>query len=99
MTSLLPISECLMVLLRVQFINDNFFAGQGRTKVCGGAYLTYAAAGNLRRTPPSGKKALYGWSLANYLRLRSSSTNLTIASTNTSRGKAFLSTKVAAIKE
>jgi hypothetical protein len=40
-----------------------FFAGQGRTKVCGEAYFTYAAVGNLRRTPPRGKKAIYGWTL------------------------------------
>ena len=40
-----------------------FFAGQGRTKVCGEAYWSYAAAGNLRRTPASGKKAIYGWTL------------------------------------
>ena len=38
-----------------------FFSGQGRTKVCDKAYYKYAAAGNLGKTPPSAKKAIYGW--------------------------------------
>jgi len=40
-----------------------FFAGQGRTRVCGEAYFMYAAAGNPRRTQSSGKKTIYGWTL------------------------------------
>jgi hypothetical protein len=36
--------------------NVIFFAGQGRTMVYGEACFLYAAAGNLRRTPLSGKK-------------------------------------------
>jgi len=42
-----------------------FPAEQGRTKVCGEAYYTYAAAGNPRRTQFSGEKAIYGWTLVN----------------------------------
>jgi len=40
-----------------------FFAGQGRTRVCGEAYFMYAAAGNPRRTQSSVKRAIYGWTL------------------------------------
>ena len=40
-----------------------FFAGQGRTRVCGEAYFMYAAAVNPRRTQSNGKKAIYGWTL------------------------------------
>jgi hypothetical protein len=42
-----------MTLVSVQFINVIFFAGQGRTKVCGEAYFTNAAAGNPLR--PAGQ--------------------------------------------
>jgi hypothetical protein len=41
-----------------------FFAGQGRTRVLGEAYTKYAAAENPRRTKPSGKKTIYGWTLS-----------------------------------
>jgi hypothetical protein len=40
-----------------------FFVGKGRTRVCGETYLLYAAARNPRRTPPNGKKTIYGWKL------------------------------------
>jgi hypothetical protein len=40
-----------------------FFVGQGRTRFCGEAYSKYAAAVNSRRTPPIGKKTIYGWKL------------------------------------
>jgi hypothetical protein len=40
-----------------------FSVGQGRTRICGETYLLYVAAGNPRRTPPSGKKTIYGWKL------------------------------------
>jgi hypothetical protein len=40
-----------------------FFVGQGRTRICGEAYSKYAAAGNPRRTQPSEKKTIYGWTL------------------------------------
>ena len=46
-----------------------FFAGQGRTRVCGEAYFADAAAGNPRRTPPNGKKAIYGWTLTDLISL------------------------------
>ena len=60
---LVPIRDLFKALLSVQFINVDFFAGQGRTRVCGEAYFMYAAAGNPRRTPPSGKKTICGWTL------------------------------------
>jgi len=44
---------------------SHFFVEQGRTRVFGEAYLLYAAAGNPRRTPLSGKRAIYGWTLTN----------------------------------
>ncbi len=44
---------------------SNFFVEQGRTRVCGEAYSTYAAAGKPRRTPLGGKRAIYGWTLSN----------------------------------
>ena len=40
-----------------------FPAEQDRTRVCGEAYYTYAAAGNPRRTQFSGKMAIYGWTI------------------------------------
>ena len=43
----------------------NFFVERGRTRVCGEAYSTYAAAGKPRRTPLGGKSAIYGWTLSN----------------------------------
>ena len=42
---------------------SNFCPDQGRTRVCGEAYLLYAAAGNPRRTPSRAKRAIYGWTL------------------------------------
>jgi hypothetical protein len=39
---------------------SNFFVKQGPTKVYGEVYLTYVAAGKLRRTPPGRKMAIYG---------------------------------------
>jgi hypothetical protein len=41
-------------------------SAQGRTRVCGEAYLPYAAAGNPRRTPLRGKRAIYGRKLNKY---------------------------------
>jgi hypothetical protein len=38
------------------------FSG-GRTRGCGEAHVVYVAAENPRRTQPSGKKAIYGWTL------------------------------------
>jgi len=35
----------------------------GQARVFGEAYFLYAAAGNPRRTPLSGKIAIYGWTL------------------------------------
>jgi hypothetical protein len=46
-----------------------FFAGQGRTRVCGEAYFMYAAAGNPRRTQSSEKKTIYGWTLDRPLKI------------------------------
>jgi hypothetical protein len=43
------------------------FTGQGRTRVCGEADMMCAAGENLRRTPTSGKKAIYGWTLGELL--------------------------------
>ncbi len=40
---------------------SDFFVEQGRTRVFGEAYFLYAAAGKPRRTPLSGKIAIYGW--------------------------------------
>jgi hypothetical protein len=58
------IRELLETLLSVQFINADFFAGQGRKRVCGEAYFMYAAAGNPRRTQASEKETIYGWTLS-----------------------------------
>jgi hypothetical protein len=44
---------------------SGFFVEQGRTKVFGEAYFLYAATGSLRRTPLSGKIAIY-WMDTNY---------------------------------
>ncbi len=52
---------------KYRFVSDsemsNFFVEQGRTRVCGEAYSMYVAAGNPRRTPSGGKRAIYGWTL------------------------------------
>ena len=42
---------------------SDFFVEQGRTRVFGEAYFLYAATGKPRRTPLSGKMAIYGWTL------------------------------------
>ena len=42
---------------------SNFFVEQGRTRVCGETYSTYVATGKPRRTPLSGKRAIFGWTL------------------------------------
>ncbi len=42
---------------------SDFSAEQGRTRIFGEAYFLYAATGKLRRTPLSGKMAIYGWTL------------------------------------
>jgi len=44
---------------------SHFFVEQGRTRVFGEAYFLYAATGNPRRTPLSGKMAIYGWTPIN----------------------------------
>jgi hypothetical protein len=41
----------------------NFSDEQGRTRVFVEAYRSYSADGNPRRTPLSGKRAIYGWNL------------------------------------
>lgn len=46
---------------------SNFFGEQGRTRVFGETYSTYVAAGKPRRTPPGGKRAIYGWALTKEL--------------------------------
>jgi len=38
-----------------------FFAGRGRTRVFGEAYMKYSAAGNPRRTKLNGEKTIYGF--------------------------------------
>ena len=42
---------------------SDFSVEQGRTRVFGEAYFLYAATGKPRRTPLSGKRAIYGWTL------------------------------------
>jgi len=42
---------------------SNFCPDQGRTRVCGEAYVLYAATENSRRTPSRAKRAIYGWTL------------------------------------
>jgi len=42
---------------------SNFCPDQGRTRVCGEAYVLYAATKNPRRTPNRAKRAIYGWTL------------------------------------
>ena len=50
---------------------NSFFDEQGRTRVCGEAYMRYVAAGavfkaaaaNPRRTPLIEERAIYGWKL------------------------------------
>jgi hypothetical protein len=39
----------------------NFSDEPGRTRVFVEAYRSYSADGNPRRTPLSGKRAIYGW--------------------------------------
>jgi hypothetical protein len=41
----------------------NFSDEQGRTRVFVEEYIWYSADGNPRRTPLSGKRAIYGWKL------------------------------------
>jgi hypothetical protein len=41
----------------------DFFGEQGHTRVFVEAYREYAADGNPRRTPLSGKIDIYGWKL------------------------------------
>ncbi|HEA67705.1 MAG TPA: hypothetical protein ENI07_12905 [Desulfobacterales bacterium] len=43
---------------------SNFCPDQGRTRICGEAYVLYAATKNPRRTPSRAKKVIYGWTLA-----------------------------------
>jgi hypothetical protein len=43
---------------------SGFLDEQGRTRVCGEAYMWYVAAENPRRTPLIEKRAIYGWKLA-----------------------------------
>ncbi len=42
---------------------SNFFTEQGRTRVYAETYFLYVAGKNPRRTPLSGKMAIYGWTL------------------------------------
>ena len=42
---------------------SDFFVEQGRTRVYAETYFLYVAGKNPRRTPLSGKMAIYGWIL------------------------------------
>jgi hypothetical protein len=42
---------------------SNFFAEQGRTRGYNEAYFSYVEEVTLRRTPLSGKMAIFGWKL------------------------------------
>jgi len=46
---------------------SNFFTEQGRTRVYAEADFMSVAGKNPRRTPLSGKRAIYGWTLGNPL--------------------------------
>jgi hypothetical protein len=52
--------------LGFQLINEDFFAGQGRTMAFGEAYTKHVAAGNPRRTKSIRKKTIYGGTLFSY---------------------------------
>jgi hypothetical protein len=45
---------------------SNFCPDQGRTRVCGKAYVLYVATGNPRRTLNRAKRAIYGWTLTKF---------------------------------
>ena len=62
---------------------SDFFAEQGRTMIFGEAYFLYAATGKPRRTPLSGKMAIYGWTIDNMTVQRHNFAN---SSCNSSKG-------------
>jgi hypothetical protein len=50
---------------------SNFFAEKGRTRGYDEAYFSYVEEVNPRRTPLSGKRAIFGWKLVCEAKLHS----------------------------